>query len=130
DATGTGPSDEGPAGGEVGFHNIGVRPTASDPGLAGGAFKTPALRNVELTGPYFHNGGKATLRQVVDFYSLGGDFPGELKSLVLSERERESLVAFLKSLTDPRVRNQSAPFDHPQLLVPAGAQTGASGLVL
>jgi hypothetical protein len=130
DATGTGPSDGGPAGGETGFHNIGVRPTASDPGLANGTFKTPALRNVELTGPYFHNGGKATLRQVVDFYSIGGDFPAELQNLSLSEREKDALVAFLKSLTDPRVRNHSAPFDHPQLLVPAGAQTGANGLVL
>src|SRR4051794_28052796 len=130
DATGTGPSDEGPAGGETGFHNIGVRPTASDPGLANGTFKTPGLRNVELTGPYFHNGGKATLRQVVDFYSIGGDFPAELNNLSLSDREKDALVAFLKSLTDPRVRDQSAPFDHPQLLVPAGAQTGANGLVL
>ena len=38
------------------------------------AFKTPGLRNVELTGPYFHNGGQATLMQVVDFYNRGGDF--------------------------------------------------------
>lgn len=34
-----------------------------------GAFKTPGLRNVELTAPYFHNGSHLTLRQVVDFYS-------------------------------------------------------------
>jgi hypothetical protein len=38
-----------------------------------GAFKVPTIRNVELTGPYFHNGGQATLRQVVDFYNRGGD---------------------------------------------------------
>src|SRR5207245_11078580 len=38
------------------------------------AFKAPSVRNGELTGPYFHNGGKATLEQVVDFYSRGGDF--------------------------------------------------------
>ena len=38
-----------------------------------GAFKTPALRNVELTGPYFHNGGQATLQQAVEFYNRGGD---------------------------------------------------------
>jgi cytochrome c peroxidase len=130
DATGTGPSDEGPAGGETGFHNIGVRSPGADPGLANATFKTPGLRNVELTGPYFHNGGKATLRQVVDFYSIGGDFPAELKNLSLSEQEKDALVAFLKSLTDPRVRDQSAPFDHPQLLVPAGAQTGGNGLVV
>jgi len=40
-----------------------------------GAFKAPQLRNVELTGPYFHTGSYLTLRQVVDFYMRGGDFP-------------------------------------------------------
>jgi len=40
-----------------------------------GAFKVPHLRNVELTGPYFHTGSFLTLRQVVDFYMRGGDFP-------------------------------------------------------
>ena len=43
--------------------------------LRNGAFKAPALRNVELTGPYFHTGSYLTLRQVVDFYMRGGDFP-------------------------------------------------------
>jgi hypothetical protein len=43
--------------------------------LRDGAFKAPALRNVELTGPYFHTGSYLTLRQVVDFYFRGGDFP-------------------------------------------------------
>lgn len=40
-----------------------------------GAVKAPQLRNVELTGPYFHTGSFLTLRQVVDFYMRGGDFP-------------------------------------------------------
>jgi hypothetical protein len=40
-----------------------------------GAFKAPPLRNVELTGPFFHTGSFLTLRQVVDFYFKGGDFP-------------------------------------------------------
>lgn len=43
--------------------------------LREGAFKAPPLRNVELTGPYFHTGSYLTLRQVVDFYLRGGDFP-------------------------------------------------------
>jgi cytochrome c peroxidase len=38
-----------------------------------GAFKTPTLRNVGLTAPYFHNGGYATLRSVVEFYARGGN---------------------------------------------------------
>jgi hypothetical protein len=43
--------------------------------LKSGSFKAPPLRNVELTGPYFHTGSYLTLRQVVDFYMRGGDFP-------------------------------------------------------
>jgi len=43
--------------------------------LRNGAFKAPPLRNVEMTGPYFHTGSYLTLRQVVDFYMRGGDFP-------------------------------------------------------
>jgi hypothetical protein len=40
-----------------------------------GAFKVPTLRNQEFQGPYFHTGGDATLRQVVEFYARGGNFP-------------------------------------------------------
>lgn len=40
-----------------------------------GAVKVPHLRNIELTGPYFHTGSYLTLRQVIDFYMRGGDFP-------------------------------------------------------
>ena len=92
---------------------------------ADGHFKAPSLRNVELTAPYFHNGGKLTLRQVVDFYSRGGgddnpSGPPPLPVLNLNDDQKEELVEFLKSLTDDRVRNQSAPFDHPQLFVPNG----------
>jgi len=139
---------------DTGFNNIGVRPASSDPGNAGtdpfgrplsvtllagqttsavtGSFKTPGLRNVALTAPYFHNGGQLTLRQVVDFYSRGGDFnpseaPSEIKPLGLSDTEKDALVAFLEALTDPRVRDQAAPFDHPQLFVPVGEQTRNDG---
>ena len=89
-----------------------------------GAFRTPGLRNVELTAPYFHNGGQLTLRQVVDFYNRGGDFADnaspKLPELKLTEEEKEALVAFLKGLTDERVRYEKAPFDHPQLFVTNG----------
>ena len=52
----------------------GTDPVVSDERDAvDGAFKTSTLRNVELTGPYFHNGGQATLEQVVQFYNRGGD---------------------------------------------------------
>lgn len=90
-----------------------------------GAFKVPILRNVELTGPYMHNGGMATLEQVVEFYDRGGNFRNDeldpdIQSLGLSAQEKADLVAFLKALTDPRVTNESKPFDHPQLWVPHG----------
>jgi len=95
---------------------------------ADGAFKTPGLRNIELTGPYFHNGGQLTLRQVVDFYNRGGDFAENnsdnvdagIRSLNLSEDQKTSLVAFMQSLTDERVRYERAPFDHPQLFITNG----------
>ena len=103
--------------------NLTVSPT--DTVNADGSFKAPGLRNVELTAPYFHNGGKLTLRQVVDFYSRGGGDadptkPAPLRTLNLSEDDKQALVAFLKSLTDERVRYQRAPFDHPELFVPNG----------
>jgi len=92
-----------------------------------GAFKTPGLRNVALTGPYFHNGGVATLRQVVQFYNRGGNFCSfnaseldpHIQPLGLTARQERQLVAFLVALTDWRVKYQAAPFDHPELRLPA-----------
>ena len=81
-----------------------------------------------LTAPYVHNGGAATLEQVVEFYNRGGNFAmnniadlaPDIQPLGLSPAERASLVAFLKALTDDRVRCHAAPFDHPQLAVTNG----------
>lgn len=104
-----------------GFSGIAVPPDAR---LAvRGAFKTPGLRNVELTGPYFHNGGKATLMQVVEFYAKGGDFPSEftrLRPATLTAQDKQDLVAFMLALTDERVRYERAPFDHPSICVTDG----------
>ncbi|MBT0652765.1 cytochrome-c peroxidase [Geomobilimonas luticola] len=107
---------------------------------ANGAFKTPGLRNVELTGPFFHNGGMSTLRQVVDFYIRGGNFREEnmadLDPVINDinglkdagkEADRNALVAFLLSLTDERVRQEKAPFDHPQIFVPNGHEAKVAG---
>jgi len=91
-----------------------------------GAFKTPTLRNVQLTAPYMHNGGMATLEQVVDFYDRGGDFPRnkeldpDITPLYLSPAQKKHLVRFLEALTDPDVVHERQPFDHPQLFVPNG----------
>jgi hypothetical protein len=169
---------------DVGWYNIGVRPTAEDPGVDGtdpfgnnlswtrlfqalaapsyikipggsvacggvtinnpsgypllsgglsktehtdvaGTFKVPQLRNVELHGPYFHNGGKSTLQQVLEFYDDGGNFANPtlaplIRALHLTAADMRDIVAFLVALTDERVRWQRAPFDHPQLFVPNG----------
>ena len=113
-----------------------VDPTFRD--SVDGSFKVPTLRNVELTGPYFHNGGTATLEQVIDFYNRGGDGKGTefanttgymenptnrapaILPLHLTAAEKANLVAFLKALTDDRVRWEKAPFDHPSLTIPNG----------
>jgi cytochrome c peroxidase len=159
---------------DLGYYNIGVRPTLEDVGAGGtqaggiplsyarrvqqglavpdaptalpfvpanihaqmdGAFKTPSLRNVELTGPYLHNGGQATLRQVMEFYNRGGDFheanllnlSPEMFALHLSESDIDAVVAFMKTLTDERVRDERAPFDHPELPLPNGDTLPAIG---
>jgi cytochrome c peroxidase len=91
-----------------------------------GAFKVPTLRNVTLTGPYFHNGGQATLEQVVRFYNRGGDFDNtphqdpDIQPLGLTEQDIQDLLAFLETLTDARVANEEGPFDRPQIFVPNG----------
>jgi hypothetical protein len=96
-----------------------------------GAFKVPSLRNVELTGPYMHNGSLLTLEQVVDFYFRGGNFKNtaHFATLVfpqpITAEEKADLVAFLKSLTDERVRWERAPFDHPQIRIPQGHSANA-----
>ncbi|MGA9525734.1 MAG: cytochrome c peroxidase [Myxococcaceae bacterium] len=176
---------------DIGFYNIGVRPTAEDVGVGGvderglpmsyarqfvqggtpaldvcllgngacplpaslevtpnagdsppdrvavdGAFKTPGLRNVELTGPYMHNGSMATLDQVLEFYAREGnfgernaaDFAPHMEVVLLERKEdQEKVVRFLEALTDERVRTERAPFDHPELVLPDGQRVEAVG---
>lgn len=107
---------------------LGSYPNCDNRANVDGSFKTPALRNVELSGPYFHNGGKATLMQAVQFYNRGGDFAAEnlrnldpdIQPLGLTPAQMGALVAFLQALTDERTRQDMAPFDHPQLFRPNG----------
>jgi cytochrome c peroxidase len=71
-----------------------------------GHFKSPSLRNVEVTGPYMHDGRFATLDAVLDHYSSGGKkHPNKdvrVQPLNLTNSEKAALIAFLKTLTDPR----------------------------
>jgi len=114
-------------------------PTANLPAVTQGAFKVPNLRNQEFQGPYFHNGGDATLRHVVEFYTRGANFPATnaaaldpdigpilgLQTLApgdAGDLNIQALVEFLsRGLNDQRVANEAAPFDHPQLFIPEGA---------
>lgn len=65
-----------------------------------GAFKTPSLRNLVKTSPYFHDGRFANLKEVVAFYNKPptDNGPHELRPLDLSKHEQEALIAFLNML--------------------------------
>ncbi|HUE52736.1 MAG TPA: hypothetical protein VMO80_10370 [Terriglobales bacterium] len=107
--------------------------------VTNGAFKAPNLRNIKFSGPYFHVGDSATLRQVVEFYTRGGNFPNtnlhdktvDVEGIPpfafpefnpVAEANIEALVDFLaEGLKDDRVAFEKGPFDHPELRVPNGS---------
>lgn len=73
------------------------------------AFKTPTLRNIELTAPYMHNGVYNTLEEVMEFYNNGGGKGLKIApenqtlpfdKLNLSKKEIADVIRFMKSLTD------------------------------
>lgn len=99
-----------------GFHNLGLKSfgiAEPDPGRYAirpvkamrGAFKTPTLRDVTRTAPYFHDGSAATLMDVMRHYDRGGDVTTNLspnmKPLGLTEAEMQAVVAFMQALTSP-----------------------------
>lgn len=138
--------------------------------LVDGTFKTPPIRNVGLTPPYFHSGNYADLRSVVEFYARGGSrrsksleangvtgdtsgtgplgkgpvaHPGPdygtnvdffVRNIQLDDGipdgvpagETEefdqigAIVAFMLTMTDPRVQCDAGPFDHPSLTIRNG----------
>jgi cytochrome c peroxidase len=77
------------------------------------AFKTPNLRNLLLTAPYFHDGSQATLWDVIDHYNKGAGLHNpyldeDIVPLALSERDIDDLVAFMASLTSPAYKEAAA----------------------
>jgi cytochrome c peroxidase len=104
-------------------HDIGLNPVTSTTSRFGDlgkytwtkqqsdaySMKTPALRNVSETAPYFHDGRAATLMDVVNFYNRGGDDESHTRSgrsllvrpLNLTIQDQQDLVNFLKSLKGP-----------------------------
>ncbi len=146
-----------------------------------GGMKTPSLRNVALTPPYFHYGGYSNLEQVVEFYARGGsrrDLPGgddsgtgptgdggateagthpsgafgtnafigrlQLDIDLFQDRDGniisdgpktqedgiKAIAAFMRTMTDERVRCDAAPFDHPSLKVPNGHKPNGRDKIL
>jgi cytochrome c peroxidase len=108
------------------FHNVGIGfdPDKKEPDLGrgkisnnekeNGAFKTPTLRSVETSAPYFHDGRAATVEEAVDYMLSGGlknpNLDAKMKPVKLSAKEKADLLAFLKALTAP-----SESFERPKL---------------
>ena len=101
-----------------GFHNLGLasfgeanpdmgRYAQRPVNLMKGAFKTPTLRDIARTAPYFHDGSAKTLEEVIEHYVKGGvvktNLSPNMKKIELCGSEKEDLVAFLKALTSPYV---------------------------
>jgi cytochrome c peroxidase len=98
-----------------GFHNVGIGMSAETPDIGAasdksfndkartGQFKTPTLRDVAKTAPYFHDGSVKTLKEAVALMASGGlANPHKDPTLLdrkLSEQEIDQLVAFLESLS-------------------------------
>lgn len=92
------------------YHNLGVGMMAEKPDVGRfeitkkeidkGAFKTPTLRNVALSGPFMHDGSQKTLEEVVEWYAKGGHpnpfLSEKMKKLELSDQDKADLVAFMR----------------------------------
>jgi cytochrome c peroxidase len=88
------------------LHNTGVAwngEALRDIGAGRGDFKTPTLREIARTAPYMHDGGFATLDDVVDFYDRGGrpnpNLDPDIRPLRLTDDEKRALVSFLQALS-------------------------------
>jgi cytochrome c peroxidase len=76
------------------------------------SFKTSGLRNLLVTGPYFHDGSMPSLWDVMDHYNKGDGIMNpwldkDMQPLALSESEIDDVVEFLASLTSPQYKNAS-----------------------
>jgi len=85
--------------------------TKKEPDIA--SFKTPNIRNVLVTGPYFHDGSQETLWDVMDHYNKGAGLQDpyldqDIQPLALTESDIDDLVAFMASLTSPNYKEQGA----------------------
>lgn len=107
------------------YHNLGVAMEVKEPDLGRyvvtkvekdkGAFKTPTVRNVALTGPYMHDGSQKTLMEVVEHYAKGGTpnkwLSDKIVKLDLTMQDKQDLVAFMEACTGdfPKVESGRLP---------------------
>jgi cytochrome c peroxidase len=89
-------------------------------------FRTPSLRNASITQPYMHSGVYATLEEVLEHYNQGvsrnidiPDVDKKIHPLFLSEGEKQSIISFIKGLTDDQF-DRSKPLTVPSGLNPGG----------
>lgn len=99
------------------FHNNGLDEQYTDMGryevtgneMDRARFRTPTLRNIEMTAPYMHDGRFFTLEEVVEHYSDHVKVSPTISPLMelvgnngaqLTQQEKEDLVAFLRTFTD------------------------------
>jgi cytochrome c peroxidase len=129
------------------FRNIGLRPVQEDIGRQAvtgnpadrGKFKVPSLRNVGLKRTFMHNGQFQNLNDVLAFYARAPGAPPQFPDnrdpamnqvVPLPPDQAAQIVDFLaNALTDPRVANQTFPFDKPLLFTerPADRATLVGG---
>lgn len=89
------------------FTDLGRGEVTGDPNDYG-RFKTPSLRNIEVSAPYMHDGRFENLEEVIEHYNAGGHASPTIDpfmkftqgGLQLSDQDKADLIAFLKTLTD------------------------------
>lgn len=97
------------------FTDLGRGEVTGDPNDYG-RFKTPSLRNIEVSAPYMHDGRFETIEEVIDHYNSGGHPSATVDpfmkftqgGLQLSDQDKEDLIAFLKTLTDTQFLTEEA----------------------
>jgi cytochrome c peroxidase len=104
------------------FHNVGIGMDKAQPDLGrgkisgdtkeNGAFKTPGLRSVTKTGPYFHDGSEATLEGAVKLMVAGGkknpNLDAKLTATKLTDKEVSQLIAFIQALDSAETLDRPA----------------------
>jgi cytochrome c peroxidase len=107
--------------GDETFTDLGLY-EVTESGVDKAKFKTPTLRNIEVTGPYMHDGRFASLEEIVEHYNSGGHASSTVdplmknigEGLLLSPEDKQALIAFLRTLTDQEFLNNqdfSNPFE-------------------